>query len=74
MAERAFVGALDGGCSSPVAAHARLDGETVTIIGMYVDGGDRVWKGSASGPARSGDALARSLAKKLKEDAQWLEK
>lgn len=74
VAERAFVGALDGGCSSPVAAHARLEEETVTITGMYVDGGNRVWKGRASGPARSGDALARSLAKKLKEDAQWLEK
>ena len=74
VAERAFVGALDGGCSSPVAAHARLEEKTVTITGMYVDGGNRVWKGSASGPARSGEALARSLAKKLKGDAQWLEK
>ena len=36
-AERAFVGALEGGCSSPVAAHATVDGDTVTLTGFYVD-------------------------------------
>ena len=33
--ERAFVRALDGGCSAPTAAHARLEGDTVTIDGLY---------------------------------------
>lgn len=37
-AERAFVGTLEGGCSSPVAAHATVDGDTVTLTGFYVDG------------------------------------
>ena len=36
-AERAFVGALEGGCSSPVAAHATVDGDTVTLTGFYVN-------------------------------------
>lgn len=69
LAERAFVRALDGGCSSPIAAHARIEEDTVTITGMYVDESDRVWKGSASGPAVECEAIAQALAKTLKEDA-----
>ena len=74
LAGRAFVRALDGGCSSPIAAHARVEGDAVTVAGLYADGADRVWKGSISGPAAEGEALARALAKKLKEDASCPEK
>ncbi|MCI9444854.1 MAG: hydroxymethylbilane synthase [Oscillospiraceae bacterium] len=69
LAERAFVGTLNGGCSSPVAAYAVAEGGTVAVTGMYVDERDRLWKGSVSGPAEDGTALAQGLAKKLKEDA-----
>lgn len=74
LAELAFVQALDGGCSSPIAAYARMEGDNVTVTGMYVDGTERVRKGAASGPAGEGEALARALAKKLKEDASCPEK
>jgi hydroxymethylbilane synthase len=74
LAERAFVRALDGGCSSPIAAYARMVGDNVTVTGMYVDGAERVRKGAVSGPAGEGEALARALAKKLKEDASCPEK
>ena len=74
LAERAFVQALDGGCSSPIAAYARMEGDNVTVTGMYVDGTERFRKGAASGPAGEGEALARALAKKLKEDASCPEK
>lgn len=74
LAERAFVRALDGGCSSPIAAHARVEGDTITVSGMYVDSSDRVRKDSVSGPAAEGEALAQALAKKLKEDASCPEK
>ena len=74
LAERAFVRALDGGCSSPIAAYARMVGDNITVTGMYVDGAERVRKGTASGPAGEGEALARALAKKLKEDASCPEK
>lgn len=74
LAERAFVRALDGGCSSPIAAHARIEGDAITLTGMYVDESDRVWKGSASGPAVECEAIAQALAKKLKEDASCPEK
>ncbi|MBA4698645.1 MAG: hydroxymethylbilane synthase [Ruminococcus sp.] len=35
LAEREFVAALDGGCSSPVAAHARVLGGEVKLTGLY---------------------------------------
>lgn len=34
-AERSFVAALDGGCSSPIAAYAEIDGETLKLTGLY---------------------------------------
>lgn len=74
LAERAFVRALDGGCSSPIAAYAWVEGSAITLTGMYVDGSDRLRKGVVSGCAGEGEALARSLARKLKEDASCLEK
>lgn len=69
--ERAFVAALDGGCSSPVAAYAVAEGDTVTVTGMYVDGAEEIWRGTASGPCPDGPDMAARLAKRLKEDAAW---
>ena len=66
-AERAFTGALNGGCSSPVAAHAVLEEGTVTIIGMYADSANRICKSTITGPASESEKLAKSLANRLKE-------
>lgn len=35
-AERSFVKALDGGCSSPVAAYCIIEGEEILLTGLYV--------------------------------------
>jgi hydroxymethylbilane synthase len=37
IAERAFVRRLDGGCSSPIAAYACLNGEKVRLYGLHYD-------------------------------------
>jgi hydroxymethylbilane synthase len=34
-AERSFVRELDGGCSSPIAAYAQIEGDTLTLRGLY---------------------------------------
>ena len=34
-AERAFVSRLDGGCSSPIAAHAQVEGDAIVLRGLY---------------------------------------
>ena len=67
LAERAFVRALDGGCSSPIAAHARLEGETMVLLGLYVDETGQVSRAGISGPRRDGEELARTLAERMKE-------
>ena len=57
-AERAFVRALDGGCSSPVAAFAVLDGDTLTLTGMDASG--RRFK--RSGPRSEARAIGEAMA------------
>jgi len=65
-AERAFVTRLDGGCSSPIAAHAIVQGDNVELLGLYFD--------EKTGEARrdvvhGARAEAVGLAKQL---ADWL--
>ncbi len=74
LAERAFVGALDGGCSSPMAAHAVVKGDAVTVAGMYVDAEERIYKGTVSGPLADGADLAAELARGLREGGAWRER
>lgn len=69
-AERAFVRTLDGGCSSPVAAYATVEGDNITIRGIYVDEQGALFRGEVSGLRSQGEVLAENLAKTLKEEAQ----
>ena len=72
--ERAFVRTLDGGCSSPVAAYATVEGEAITITGMFADAANHLYRGANSGHSREGPALASELARQLKEGAQCVVK
>lgn len=66
-AERAFVTALDGGCSSPIAAYARIESNLLVLDGMYVDEKkNEIYKGSLSGELSAAESLGRELAKNLK--------
>ena len=68
LAERAFVRALDGGCSSPVAAHAVTDGETLTLTGLYVSPDETIIrKGALTGPAAEAETLGKTLAERLRK-------
>ena len=67
-AERAFVRALNGGCSSPVAAHAVVEGTLLTLTGFYVSPDERIQrKGSIRGSAAYAEMLGKTLARQLKE-------
>ncbi|MBO6040823.1 MAG: hydroxymethylbilane synthase [Oscillospiraceae bacterium] len=66
LCERAFVRELDGGCTSPVCAHAELRGDTIFLRALYYDpatGAHRVGtdEGSADEPEALGIRLARRL-------------
>lgn len=67
LCERAFVRQLDGGCSSPIAAHARIQGKEIHLMGLYYDeehGTCR--KGEITGPTGEPETLGRELADRLK--------
>ena len=67
LAERAFVARLDGGCSSPIAAHARLDGDTVSLYGLYYDEDQQqARRGFVQGARADAIAMAHSLADTLR--------
>lgn len=73
LAERAFVIELNGGCTSPVAAHAKIADGVIHITGLYydeADGGHLI--GCASGQATKEAAveLGRKLAVQLREQYQ----
>ena len=68
LAERAFVRELNGGCSSPVAAYAVTEGDSITLTGLYVSPDETVIrKGSLTGSQSDAEALGRELARDLKE-------
>ncbi|MGN8896142.1 hydroxymethylbilane synthase [Flavonifractor sp. HCP28S3_F3] len=73
-AERAFVRRLDGGCSSPIAAHAVLSDGEITITGLYVDEEGTAIRRTTTGPRNQGEDLARRLADEIKEACPCLEK
>ena len=70
LAERAFVRALDGGCTSPVAAHAVVAGEQLTLTGLYVSPDETVVrKGAMTGLKADAERLGQALAEALRKGA-----
>ena len=66
LAERAFLRRLGAGCHTPVAGHARLDGDAVSIAGLVASADGRtVLTGEVSGPGSRAEALGERLADDL---------
>lgn len=68
-AERQFLKTLNGGCTSPVAAFARIHGNEISITGFYVDSLGNVSKGNLLGETKDAEMLGEKLAVILKEKA-----
>lgn len=68
-AERSFVAALDGGCSSPIAANAVITGKEIKLIGLYYkeDTKEHIID-SISGNKEDAKELGFWLAKRMKGD------
>ena len=68
-AERAFVTELNGGCSSPVAAHAIVEGERIRLLGLYYNDKTKGWlKGSGEAALDEAEKLGKGLAQQLREE------
>ncbi len=70
LSERAFVRKLDGGCSSPVAAFATIDGDILTLKGMYVTAENALYFETISGPREQGEILGETLAEEMRRKYQ----
>lgn len=68
LAERSFVRTLNGGCSSPIAAYAVVDGGVLKITGLYATEGDTTYvTGQIEGNPTEAEALGKKLAEQLKK-------
>ena len=56
--ERSFVRALDGGCSSPIAAHAVISGDRITLTGLNIDAEGIAFTETMEGSAESAETCA----------------
>jgi hydroxymethylbilane synthase len=69
-AERAFLAVLDGSCRTPIAGHARLDGDTVRLRGMVAKtDGSEAWDVSGEGPRGDAARLGADAGHELKARA-----
>lgn len=67
LAERAFLATIGGGCAAAVAAHAQLQGDTMTLTGMIGSPDGRKLQDTLAGPTAEGELLGRRLATLLLE-------
>jgi hydroxymethylbilane synthase len=66
LAERAYLARLGASCNTPMAAHARLDGDTVRVAAVVAsDDGRRVLRAHAAAPAVDAARLGREVAETL---------
>ena len=65
IAERAFIRELDGGCSSPVAAFAKIQNEVLVLKGMNVKNDEPLF-GSICGSFEEAEKIGKILAGRLK--------
>jgi hydroxymethylbilane synthase len=67
-AERALLAGLEGSCQIPVAGHATLVAETLSLTGLVASvDGRTVLRDQVSGPAREAAALGSALAGRLRD-------
>lgn len=81
LAERAFVRALDGGCTSPVAAYAKVRGSELMLTGLYCEavspglsGGETLPYGAffverITGEKEQAEKLGETLALRMRKEA-----
>lgn len=69
-AERALLAELDGSCRTPIAALARIDGETLRLDGLlFLPDGSAHWGVSRTGPVSDAEGIGREAGADLKAQA-----
>ena len=69
--ERAFVTALNGGCTSPIAGYAQISGNEIELRGLYCEEeSEEVRIGTIHGDCKDAVKLGETLANRLKKN-EW---
>ena len=65
-AERAFLKGLGGGCLVPIAAHARIEANTLNLVGLVASpDGTQVIRGVSNGSSAEAMSIGQTLADEL---------
>jgi len=65
-AERAFLRGLGGGCQFPIAAHAVIEDDVLSLQGLVArPDGSEILRGASSGVAEHGEGIGAALAARL---------
>jgi hydroxymethylbilane synthase len=68
LAERAFLRGLGGGCELPIAGHATIDGDRLTLEGLVAKpDGSQILRARSTGPTNQAEAIGAALAAQLVE-------
>ncbi len=66
LAERAMLRRLHGGCQVPIAGHARVEGERLSLVGLVAElDGSLVIRGAQAGASADAEAIGTALAEDL---------
>ena len=65
QAEREFSRIFDGGCHTPIGCSSKINGENLTLKGMFYEGDTRILK-EITGKKYDAEKLAQELAEKIK--------
>ncbi|MEP6779473.1 MAG: hydroxymethylbilane synthase [Gemmatimonadaceae bacterium] len=65
IAERAFLARIGGSCNTPLAAHARVDGNSMVITGMIGDASGKTVSATLRGDIWDAAAIGVKLAEQL---------
>ncbi len=69
ICERAFVRTLDGGCSSPVAAFAKVKDDQITVSGLYYEEeSGQYLTGQSTGTVQEAEKIGAELAERLRQE------
>lgn len=70
LCERAYVKELNGGCTSPVCAHAQIEGGKITLRALYFDEtSGQYWTDIKTGSVKNAEKLGIELARKMRQKA-----
>ena len=66
LAERAFLRGLGGGCQLPIAAHATINDDVLTLDGLVAKpDGSEIWRDQSSGRTQKAQEIGSTLAARL---------